>query len=89
MSLTPTDDELETWMGVLERRFIAAAQTEAAYADAARIAHRQAVEWIFHDSEIPGGFCWTCALLGLEPDAVRRELGKHAEADLTALREMM
>lgn len=79
MSVIPTQAETEYWAGVLERRFIAAAQSEDAYAAAARTAHQQAVEWANHDSDIKGGFLWVCDLLGLEPDAVRRAMKVRKE----------
>lgn len=67
-------EELEGWAGVLERRFIAAAQSEDAYAMAARAAHKQAVAWIRSDSRGKGSFRFVCDLLDIEPDAVRRQL---------------
>lgn len=76
MSLTPTPEELEGWSGVLERRFTAAAQTEDAYAEAARVAHRSACDWINMESKAFGSFRWVCDLLELEPDAVRRQVAK-------------
>ena len=73
-----TDDELAGWAAVLERRFIAAAQTEDAYVAAARKARTEAVLWVGGDSTARGSFLWVCDLLGLEPDAVRRALRTEA-----------
>ena len=76
MSLFKSPEELEQWAGVLERRFVAAAQTEEAYVEAARTAHHGAVKWVCDDSRVIGSFLWVCDLLELEPDAVRREVAK-------------
>lgn len=85
MSLIPDAAELDTWRGVLERRFIAAAQSEDSYAAAARKAHREATRWIHGDVKGKGSFLWTCDLLGLEPDAVRRALKTKGAAALKEL----
>ena len=74
MSLVPTPEELEQWAGVMERRVVAAKQTEDEYAEAARRAHRGAVEWIDNPSWALGSFKWVCDLLDLEPDAVRKQV---------------
>jgi len=71
-----SDDEITGWAAILERRFVAAAQTEEDYVRAARKARSEAVAWILDGSTAKGSFRWVCDLLGLEPEAVRRELGR-------------
>lgn len=72
--MIPTEEELAFWSGVLERRFIAAGQTEAAYMEAARQARIEAISWIEGDEQANarGSFKWVCDLLGLEWVAVRK-----------------
>lgn len=72
------EGEVAGWAAVLERRFIAAAQSEEAYVAAARKARREAIAWIADGSTAKGSFMWVCDLLGLEPDAVRRALRTEA-----------
>lgn len=68
-----TPEEMEEWAGVLERRFVAAVKTEAEWLAGAKAARDQAITWLVSDDTAPGSFRWVCDLLGLEPDAVRRE----------------
>lgn len=89
MSLLLTPDELEGWAGVLERRFVAASQSEDTYAEGARAAHRGAVAWIKDDSMVKGSFRWVCDALDLEPDAVRRAMFAKVEDKAALLRGLM
>jgi len=89
MSLLLSDDELEGWANVLERRFIAAAQSEEEYAAGARTAHRNALKWMTNNSKIKGGFLWVCDALNLEPDAVRRAMREKAVDKLEQLRSLL
>jgi hypothetical protein len=68
-----THEEMEEWAGVIERRFVAAVKTEAEWLAGAKAARAQAIMWLMSDDTAPGSFRWVCDLLGMEPDAVRRE----------------
>ena len=74
MSLLVDEEQKDLWRGVLERRFIAAAQTEEEYVLASRRAHKLAQEWIESQITMRGSFLWVCDVLDLEADAVRRAL---------------
>ena len=74
MSLLVDEEQKDLWRGVLERRFVAAAQTEEEYVLASRRAHQLAKNWIESEITMRGSFLWVCDVLDLESDAVRRSL---------------